>query len=134
MPHEHGWFFHFVRAQSGEREWKCELSSIDTALLVAGVLAVRQAFPRDRDIVGHATRIYERIDFQWMLAGDPVLLSMGWKPESGFLDARWQHYCGLMILYLLGLGSPAHPTWRGVDRRGIRRSTAPWFRALPADR
>ena len=38
-----------------------------------------------------ADAIYRRIDWRWMLAGHPTLLSMGWKPESGFLDSRWDH-------------------------------------------
>ena len=53
--------------------------------------------------------MYQRIDFSWMLDGDPALLSMGGSPKSGFLDSRWRHYCELMILYLLGIGSPTHP-------------------------
>ncbi|MGH7465578.1 MAG: glucoamylase family protein [Longimicrobiales bacterium] len=106
MEHQHGWFFHFINLRTGAREWKSELSSIDTALLLAGVLTVRQCFERDRDIARHADTIYRRVDFQWMLAGHPVLLSHGWRPESGFLDARWGRYCELMILYLLGIGSP----------------------------
>jgi hypothetical protein len=109
MPHEHGWFYHFVDQSSGAREWACELSSIDTALLLAGVLTARQAFASDPRIVEDAATIYGRVDFPWMLNGHPALLSMGWKPESGFLDARWEHYCELMLLYLLALGSPSHP-------------------------
>jgi hypothetical protein len=109
MPHERGWFYHFVNARTGAREWKSELSSIDTALLMAGVLTVRQCFDADRDLVRFVDVVYRRIDFKWMLNGDPNLLSMGWKPESGFLDARWKHYCELMILYLLAIGSPTQP-------------------------
>jgi hypothetical protein len=109
MPHERGWFYHFVNARTGAREWQCELSSIDTALLMAGVLTARQCFADDAALVKDATAVYQRIDFPWMLNGDRYLLSMGWKPENGFLDARWRHYCELMILYLLGIGSPTHP-------------------------
>ena len=64
--------------------------------------------------------VYERIDFPWMLNDHPHLLSMGWKPETGFLDARWKHYCELMVLYLLGIGSPTHPlrvdSWQAWER------------------
>ena len=108
QPHERGWFYHFVNIRTGAREWKSELSSIDTALLLAGVLTVRQCFPHP-EIVRLADVIYRRVDFPWMLAGDSRLLSMGWKPESGFLASRWDHYCELMILYLLAIGSPTHP-------------------------
>ena len=108
MPHERGWFYHFVDIRSGARVWQSELSSIDTALLLAGVLTVRRCFSDDPEVVQHADAIYQRVDFQWMLAGHPHLLSHGWKPESGFLAARWDRYCELMILYALAIGSPTH--------------------------
>ena len=120
MEQHRGWFFHFVNLKTGAREWQSELSSIDTALLVAGVLTVRRCFDTDADIVRYADTIYRRVDFQWMLAGDPHVLSHGWKPESGFLKGRWDHYCELMILYLLGIGSPTHAippeSWRAWSR------------------
>lgn len=108
MPQEHGWFYHFVDMRTGERWWQCEVSSIDTALLLAGVLTVRQKFRADPEIVRLATRIYDRVDFVWMLDGHPTLLSHGWKPETGFLPYRWDHYCELSVLYLLGIGSRTH--------------------------
>jgi hypothetical protein len=120
ITHEHGWFYHFVNIHTGAREWSSELSSIDTALLLAGVLTVRQCFGADGDVPRLADAIYRRVDFAWMLNGDPLVLSHGWKPESGFLTSRWDHYCELMILYLLGIGSPTHPipadSWRAWRR------------------
>jgi len=108
MPREHGWYYHFVDMSTGERQWKSELSSIDTALLMAGVLTAREYFGEQSEIGKLAESIYEAVDFPWMLDGDPKLLSMGWKPESGFLNDRWDRYCELMILYLQAIGSPAH--------------------------
>ena len=123
MTHERGWFYHFVNIRTGAREWSSELSSIDSALFVAGALTVRQCFADDREIPRLADAIYRRVDFAWMLAGDPLLLSHGWKPESGFLKSRWDHYCELMILYLLAIGSPTHPippeSWRAWRRPEI---------------
>lgn len=120
IDHQRGWFYHFINLRTGAREWKSELSSIDTALLLGGVLAVRQCFAGEADIPRLAEAIYRRVDFQWMLAGDPLVLSHGWKPESGFLRSRWDHYCELMIVYLLGIGSPTHPipagSWRAWRR------------------
>ncbi|HEX2452571.1 MAG TPA: glucoamylase family protein [Vicinamibacterales bacterium] len=120
MPQEHGWYYHFVNLNTGAREWQSELSSIDTALLLGGVLTARGCFAGDADVVRYADTIYRRVDFSWMLAGDPAILSHGWKPESGFLKGRWDHYCELMILYLLGIGSPTHPipsaSWRAWTR------------------
>jgi hypothetical protein len=105
---QRGWFYHWIDTKTGERRWNSEVSSIDTALLLGGVLTVRQCFANDPEITRLATKIYRRIDFRWMLNGDPLLLSHGWKPESGFLRTRWDTYSEDTILYLLGIGSPTH--------------------------
>jgi hypothetical protein len=106
---EHGWFYHWLDTKTGERRWKSEVSSIDTALLLGGVLTARQYFRDDPEIIALATKIYERVDFRWMLNGHPLLLSHGWRPETGFLKPRWDTYSEDTILYLLAIGSPAHP-------------------------
>ncbi|HEX8339212.1 MAG TPA: hypothetical protein VF621_20995, partial [Pyrinomonadaceae bacterium] len=80
-PRERGWFLHWMDAATGERRWQSEFSSIDTALLLAGVLTARQCFREDPEVVRLATLIYGRVDFGWMLAGHPTLLSHGWRPE-----------------------------------------------------
>lgn len=132
--HEHGWFYHFVDMDTGARLWNCELSSIDTALLLAGVLTARQYFG-DPEVARYATAIYARIDFRWMLNGHPHLLSMGWKPESGFLAARWDTYCELMILYLLGLGSPTTPlppeSWQAWRRPKVTYAGRTYISGAP---
>ena len=106
---EHGWFYHWLDVKTGERKWKSEVSSIDTALLIAGALTARQYFHDDAEIVSLATNMYERVDFSWMLNGHPTLLSMGWHPESGFINSRWDDYSEHPILYFLAIGSPTHP-------------------------
>jgi hypothetical protein len=122
-PQEHGWLYHWMDARSGERVRNSEASSIDTALLLAGVLTARQAFNNDPAIVRAATELYDRIDFQWMLNDDPALLSHGWRPETGFLRPRWNRYSEHAILDLLGIGSSTHPlraeTWRAWQRDWI---------------
>ncbi|MGC2753337.1 MAG: glucoamylase family protein [Candidatus Acidiferrum sp.] len=122
LPHVHGFYYHFIHMETGERWEKTELSSIDTSLLLCGVLTARQYFA-DQEIKDLATKIYERVDWPWMLNGGTTL-SMGWHPESGFLDARWEHYCELMMIYLLGIGSPTHPlsadTWKAWTRPVIK--------------
>lgn len=107
MPHEHGFFYHFVDMHSAERVWNCELSSIDTALLLLGVLHARSYFdsPRMHQL---ASDIYERVDWKWMLNGGDTL-AHGWKPETGFLKSRWDSYSELMGMYLIAIGSPSHP-------------------------
>jgi len=106
---EHGWFYHWLDVKTGERKWKSEVSSIDTALLIAGALTARQYFHDDAEIVSLATNIYERIDFPWMLNQHPTLLSMGWHPENGFINSRWDDYSEHPILYFMAIGSPTHP-------------------------
>jgi hypothetical protein len=110
--HKEGWFYHWLDAATGERRWQSEISSIDTALLLAGILTARQYFRQDSEIVRLATRIYERVNFRWMLNNHPLILSHGWKPESGFLKSRWDTYCELMILYVLAIASPTFPISR----------------------
>jgi hypothetical protein len=105
--HQRGWFYHWIDTKTGERRWNSEISSIDTALLLGGVLTVGQCFANDPEIPRLATKIYRRVDFRWMLNGDPSLLSHGWKPESGFLHPRWDTYSEDLILYLLAIGSPS---------------------------
>ena len=106
---QHGWFYHWLDIKTGERRWNSEVSSIDTALLLGGVLTARQYFRDDLEIRRLATKIYDRVDFRWMLNGDPLLLSHGWKPETGFLRSRWDTYSEDAILYLLAIGSSTHP-------------------------
>jgi hypothetical protein len=108
-PREHGWFYHWMDASTGARKWNSEVSSIDTALLLGGVLTARQFFRHDKEIVRLATKIYEDVDFRWMQNGHPALLSHGWKPEGGFLGPMWDSYSEQTILYLLAIGSPKHP-------------------------
>jgi hypothetical protein len=131
---QRGWFYHWLDAKTGERRWNSEVSSIDTALLLAGVLTVRQCFRNDREIVQSATRIYNRVDFRWMLNGHPLLLSHGWKPESGFLRARWDTYSEDTILYVLAIGSPTHPispaSWYALWRDRYRYEGHSYFTTI----
>ena len=107
-----GFYYHFLDMVSGKRVWKCELSTIDSAILLAGMLTAAAYFSGDddgeREIRALADALYLRADWNWARNGG-VTVTHGWKPESGFLRYRWQGYCEAMILYLLGLGSPTHP-------------------------
>ena len=106
MPEVHGFFYHFTNIETGKRVHDAELSSIDTSLLLCGILTARAYFEDER-IQSLAQQIYERVDWPWMLNGGNTF-SMGWKPGSGFLRARWKDYCELMMIYLLAIGSPTH--------------------------
>ncbi|MBA2524492.1 MAG: hypothetical protein H0V18_01730 [Pyrinomonadaceae bacterium] len=132
--HKKGWFYHWLDAKTGERRWKSEVSSIDTALLVAGVLTAGQCYREDAEVALLANRIYDRIDFRWMLNGHPLLLSHGWKPETGFLRPRWDTYSEDAILYLLAIGSPTHPvspaSWYALWRDRYRYETYTYFTTI----
>jgi hypothetical protein len=131
---EHGWFYHWLDAKTGERRWQSEVSSIDTALLLGGVLTTRQYFQDDPEIVTLATSILERVDFPWMLNSHALLLSHGWKPESGFLKPRWDTYSEDTILYLLAIGSATHPispaSWRALWRDRYRYDGYSYFTTI----
>lgn len=107
--HDHGWFYHFLDANTGTRRLRSEVSSIDTAFLLCGILSTAGYFSTDHEIHTLAKQIYERVDFNWMLNGHPYLLSHGVIPGSGFIPYRWSEYCEASVLYLLAIGSPRHP-------------------------
>jgi hypothetical protein len=104
-----GWFYHFLDMNTGTRAWTSELSSIDTALLLAGILHCRQYFTggdaAETEIRALADSIYRRVDFKWM-QNLGTGIRMGWFPESGFIGAQWTGYNEAMILYILAIGSP----------------------------
>ncbi|AOD14846.1 glucoamylase family protein [Xanthomonas fragariae] len=110
-----GFYYHFLDMQQGNRydSW-VELSSVDTAMLMMGVLFTQSYYdgedPREKEIRQIADMLYKRVDWRWLQQRAP-LISMGWFPESGFIDHDWMGYNEAMMLYILALGSPTH----GVD-------------------
>jgi len=107
VPHEHGFFYHFLDMRTGKRAWNSEVSSIDTALFLAGALFAGQYF-KDTEVDRLARFLYERVDWPWMMNSREVMC-MGWKPETGFLMYYWDSYSEATILYALAIGSPTHP-------------------------
>ncbi len=107
-----GFYYHFLDMQNGRRydSW-VELSSVDTALLMMGVLFAQSYYdgddPREKEIREIADTLYKRVDWTWLQVRDP-LISMGWFPESGFISHDWMGYNEAMMLYVLALGSPTH--------------------------
>jgi len=108
----HGFYFHFLDMELGTRVWRCELSPIDTSILIAGMLSAAAYFdantPDETELRRLAYALYERVDWLWM-QHDGVTLMQGWKPECGFLHYGWEGYSEALLLYALGLGSPTHP-------------------------
>jgi len=107
-----GFYYHFLDMQSGRRAWDCEVSTVDSAFLLAGMLAAAQYFQGDtgdeRRIRELAQSLYERVDWNWVLAPDGTIRH-GWKPETGFIPFEWQGYDEGLLLYVLALGSPTNP-------------------------
>jgi hypothetical protein len=124
-----GWFYHFLNLDSATRFQRVELSSIDTALLLAGAVEAREFFagehPDERQIRDLVDALLDRVDWRWMADGGDTL-TMGWHPESGFIRSRWVGYNEAMILYVLALGARRDPLppefWNGWTR-GYRWAT-----------
>jgi hypothetical protein len=103
LPNHRGFFYHWANINTGDRIWDSEISSVDTAILLCGVLSCREHF-KEKEITQLANDIFNRVDWSW-LSEDTSLLSHGWTPEFGFLPVRWDFYSELMMMYLLGIGS-----------------------------
>jgi len=107
-----GFFYHFLDMSTGRRFQTVELSTIDTSLLLAGILFAQsyynQSDTTEQQIRALAESIYFRVDWKWAEARPPAV-SMGWHPESGFINADWIGYNEGMILNILALASPTHP-------------------------
>lgn len=117
-PTEHGFFYHFLTIPGGNRVNNSELSPIDTALTMAGVLFVSQYY-QDSEISALAGNLLEQVDWPWMLNGGKTF-ALAWTPERGFFRQRWDHYDESTLLYLMALGASTHPiadsSWQAVRR------------------
>ena len=107
-----GFYYHFLDMQTGRRAWQCELSTVDSAFLLAGMLTARGYFDRNTteelEIRTLADSLYRRANWQWA-QNHGATLTHGWKPEGGFLPYRWTGYDEALLLYILALGSPTYP-------------------------
>ena len=107
-----GFYYHFLDMQTGRRAWQCELSTVDSTFLLAGALTAGIYFNAntadESEIRTLGDALYRRADWQWA-QNQGATVTHGWKPESGFINYRWEGYDEAMLLYVLGLGSPTHP-------------------------
>lgn len=106
-----GFFYHFLDMEKGRRFRTVELSAIDTALMMAGVLFAQSYFDQDQgdehQIRTLADSLYRRVEWSWMQPRAP-LIAMAWRPEDGMHAYDYKGYEEAMILYVLALGSPTH--------------------------
>ena len=107
-----GFFYHFLEMDTGFRFRQNELSSIDTALLMYGVLFCREYFsgddPGEAEVRALADQLYRRVQWDWIQPRKP-LIGMAWTPERGFGPADYEGFDEAMFLYVIALGSPTHP-------------------------
>jgi hypothetical protein len=107
-----GFYYHFLDMDTGRRVWQCELSTIDSAFLFAGMLTCAAYFDRDTadeaEVRRLALELFARADWNWARNGGAAV-THGWRPETGFIEHRWTGYDEALLLYILGLGSPTHP-------------------------
>lgn len=106
---QNGWFYHFINWQTGQRVWNCEVSSIDTAILLAGLITADSYF-QDATLTREVNAIFAGIDWQWMLTDggtkpNSLTFSHGWKPETGWLNNRWDSYSEELTLLISAYGS-----------------------------
>jgi hypothetical protein len=132
-----GLYYHWLDMNTAKRTWSSELSTIDTALLFAGILHCREYFsvqgdPTEDQIRALADSITWRADWNWVRGGTPGI-AMGWDPASG-LFGKWIGYNEAMIMYLIAIGSPTHPappsdwsTWTSGYTWGQSRTDVPAY-------
>jgi hypothetical protein len=108
-----GFYYHFLKMDSGTREWNCELSSVDTGLLMMGIIFARNYYNKDNEtekkIRSLATILLNRIEWDFMEMPDSgkyaYTISMGWTPEKGLHEMGWSGYNEALFLYVLAAGS-----------------------------
>jgi predicted esterase len=121
-----GFFYHFLDLKNARRFGDVELSTIDSGLLLAGILSCQTWFDgnstTEKAIRDAADFLYRRVEWDWMLNANNRL-SMGWRPERGFIPSEWYGYNEAMILYILALGSPTH----SIPERSWTEWTRPYY-------
>jgi len=112
-----GFFYHFVEPGTGHRFEQVELSTMDTALLLAGALFCQSYFDRDEpqeaEVRALAESLYARVDWRWAQVRPPMVVH-GWDPENGFLPYDWRGMNESMLVPILALASPTHPLGQEV--------------------
>ena len=113
MSGDLGFFYHFLDMDTGARFQTVELSTIDTSLLLGGVLFCREYFDRvdatESSIRAYADSLYKRVDWTQATSTTGPRISMGHSPENGWLPYTYNGYDEATLLYVLALGSPTHP-------------------------
>jgi len=121
-----GWFYHWLHWETGQREWKSEISTIDSALLFCGMIVAERSL-KDRKLTALTNKILKEVDWRDMLTDggskpDSLTISHGWRPEEGYLKNRWHDYSEQSMLYIMAMGAdPAFPeqSWDKLERKVV---------------
>jgi hypothetical protein len=131
IQQQHGFLYHFVNGENGQRILNSEVSPIDTCIFLCGAFTCRGFFD-DKEIQGLVAEFYERMDWTWALHGGQAL-ALSWSPEQGFTRSRWDSYSEMMMMYLLGMASRTHPlpatVWNGWQRPRFEFNQVPYIGA-----
>lgn len=108
-----GFYYHFIDMKDGHRQWSCELSTVDTGLLMMGVLFAQSYYSKgtaeEKEIRKLADSLFRRIEWPYFTKQSPPALNMSWRPERGYNRSTWNGYNEATFLYILALASPSHP-------------------------
>ena len=136
-----GFYYHFLDMHSGKRAHGCELSTIDTAMLLSGVLVAGEYFKRkgtaEKEIRLLSNALLERVDWAWTLDKKNGEVNHSWFPREGFRTADWEGYTEALMMYVLGVASKAHPLPREIYQRVAqgyvwhRNAGLEWIHAAP---
>ena len=135
MEHYHGFYHHFISMETTERVWNSEVSVIDTALLMVGVLSAGQYF--GGEVKEKAQTLYERVDWNWYINPQTNRYYMSYYPEDGYHTGRWYGFAEQLIMYVLGAGSPTYPTGAApynVMKYDMLGKNAPYISEIDASR
>ena len=111
MNRTHGFWYHFVDMNTGVRAWNSEVSIIDTAILINGVLVASRYFGGEIEALGY--KLYEEIEWNWYFDETTNMFYMGYRPESGF-EGYWDMYGEQLMVYVLAAGSPTYSVGKGA--------------------
>ncbi|MCK4462834.1 MAG: hypothetical protein KAU58_00815, partial [Candidatus Omnitrophica bacterium] len=118
-----GFFYHYVDVNDGTRWEGSEVSTIDTTILVAGVLTAGEYFKSiDADIKEKALQVYRNVNWKVFLDTEPTVpnkhtvanpyynqMYHAWEPDRPSDEefyGHWDYTSECLLLYLLAIAAP----------------------------
>jgi len=115
VPHYKGFFVHFANMIDGSRYKKSEFSTIDTAIVLNGLITVESYFEQDSDIQSMSKAIRNRVDWEhftfdyqgkkmFRMAYNPDLDGDYAPGKDGWIY-QWHMPAEQLMMYFLAAGS-----------------------------